>query len=793
MAMPRVQQEALPRGSHATIDARAQSVRLRARALRGRSLRTELAEVRASMSISTAREAPDSAPQVVAAAFEAVDRNRFLLTAASGRSSDWVSVPTARTVHALVDAIARPRRRVLVCAAGTGYLPAVLSHLVEQVFATDARASVARLGATLAGRANVSFSCAAPLAGRPDAAPFDAIVVAEPLSSVPEPLLQQLSAGGVLVVALGLQRVQRLVRVVRTEKGFAHQTLGSIQLHGRLGDLVVENGAAARAVIEEAANEARGEKLGVALAARGVDEGDVHRALALQSGLRYAPTSDLLAHLDPTVARALPRPFLEHARVLPIQRIGERVTIATTDPQVDLLDVQHALRAGALDVCVVTPTDYRRLWGAVDLASSAVSVPSHAVHPRDLLDNRDEAVTAHAVSFFDALLLDAIAERASDIHLEIYGEQVRVRLRIDGDLHDLPRFALSPDELRAVVNVVKVSAELDIAEKRMPQGGRIRRQAGGQTFDLRVQTQPALWGEHVVIRLLPQEMRPLSIEDLGFPAPVAKDYLRLLDSPAGLVLVVGPTGSGKSTTLYAGLQALAKDATRKVLSVEDPIEYAVAGVQQSAVRPEIGFQFAQAMRAFVREDPDVILVGEIRDGETALEAIRASQTGHVVLSTLHCNDATDAVQRLVDLGMHPNSIGSELLAVVAQRLAKRNCEACRVETAPDPEVLAELFPGSAPPDLRCFVGRGCERCEGHGTRGRIAVIEWLRVGPAIRRAISRRLPVDELRDAALGAGLVTMRRSALELVRAGVLALGELRWVLSADRMAPERPDDVWA
>ncbi|MGZ6088599.1 MAG: ATPase, T2SS/T4P/T4SS family [Polyangiales bacterium] len=753
------------------------------------------------MSISTSREAQvssrthrDSTREV--AAFAAVDRDRFLLSTTSGRASDWVSVPNAGTVLTLVEALVLPRHGVLVCAAGTGYLAAILSHLADRVFATDARPAIARLGATLlADRANVSFTAGPAAAGRPDGAPFDAIVVAEPVAVIPESLLQQLAPSGVLVAALGLQRVQRLVRVVRTEKGFVHQTLGPIQLHGRIGDLVAENGAAARATIEEAAKQAaeHGEKIGATLAGHGVDEGDIHRALALQSGVRYAPTNDLLAHLDPTLARALPRPFLEHARVLPIQRVGERVTIATTDPQVDLLDVQHALRAQTLDVCVVTPTDYRRLWSAVDLASSTVSAPSHVAHTRDLLDNRDEAVTAHAVAVFDALLLDAIAERASDIHLEIYGEQVRVRLRIDGDLHDLPRFNLSPDELRAVVNVVKVSAELDISEKRMPQGGRIRRLAGGQTFDLRVQTQPALWGEHVVIRLLPQEMRPLSIEDLGFPAPIAKEYLRLLDSPAGLVLVVGPTGSGKSTTLYAGLQSLAKDATRKVLSVEDPIEYAVAGVQQTQARPEIGFHFAQAMRAFVREDPDVILVGEIRDGETALEAIRASQTGHVVLSTLHCNDATDAVQRLVDLGMHQNSIGSELLAVVAQRLAKRICEGCRVEATPDPETLAELFPRGAPPDLRCFVGKGCARCEGHGTRGRIAVIEWLRVGPPIRRAIARKLAVDEMREAALGAGLVTMRRSALELVRAGVIALGELRWVLSADRMAPERPDDVWA
>jgi type IV pilus assembly protein PilB len=291
-------------------------------------------------------------------------------------------------------------------------------------------------------------------------------------------------------------------------------------------------------------------------------------------------------------------------------------------------------------------------------------------------------------------------------------------------------------------------------------------------------------GEHAVIRLLPQDTGVLTIEELGLPRPIAAAYERLLDSPAGLVLVVGPTGSGKSTTLYAGLQVLARDRTRKVITVEDPIEYALDGVQQTQVNPAVGFGFAGAMRAFVRQDPDVILVGEIRDGETALEALRASQTGHLVLSTLHCNDTVDAVQRLLDLGMHPNSIASELIAVFSQRLAKRICPHCRVPASPDPARLAEVY-GDAPPEGAAFFrGEGCVRCGGLGTHGRIAVVEHLPVGPDMRRAIAHRLPLDELRQVARASGLAPLRSQALALVHAGKITFESLPEMLTPEMLA---------
>ena len=232
---------------------------------------------------------------------------------------------------------------------------------------------------------------------------------------------------------------------------------------------------------------------------------------------------------------------------------------------------------------------------------------------------------------------------------------------------------------------------------------------------------------------------------------------------------------------------LASDITRKVITVEDPIEYALDGIQQTQVRPEIGFEFANAMRAFVREDPDVILVGEIRDGETALEALRASQTGHLVLSTLHCNDAVDAVQRLRDLGMHPNSIGSELLAVFCQRLARRICDGCRVPDQPAEVLVSEIFPDGIPAGMKFFKGKGCDHCRGSGGYGRIACVEYLPASPALRLAISRNATVDELRKHALTAGLMPLRDHALTLVQAGIIPLDQLKTMLPPERLGPER------
>jgi type IV pilus assembly protein PilB len=388
----------------------------------------------------------------------------------------------------------------------------------------------------------------------------------------------------------------------------------------------------------------------------------------------------------------------------------------------------------------------------------------------------------------DALLLDAIRGGASDIHVERYEQRVRVRFRVDGHLRDITHYELSPDDANAMVNVVKVESNLDIAERRLPQGGRFRRRAGDRTCALRVQTQPVLHGENLVIRLLQQRTAPPLLEELGFPDEAARVYRRLLHSPQGLVIVCGPTGSGKSTTLYAGLRVLSEDSTRKVLSVEDPVEYTIGNVQQSQVHPEVGFTFATALRAFLREDPNVILLGEIRDGETAIGAIQASQTGHLVLSTLSCSDSVDAIQRLYDLGVQPGSIGSVLAAVVAQRLARRVCPGCAREVSPDPEIASEVFPEGLPDDLTVRRERGCDACAGTGARGRTAVVELLLVTPELRGAIARRAPADELLTLAHASGLVTMRDHAVQLVREGVISFEEIPRILTPEQLARHRP-----
>lgn len=686
-----------------------------------------------------------------------------------------------------------PFEHALVVGDGSGYVAAVLSVLAWRVVTIERsqeRVEGARRRLALARvEDNVELRHGDGTAGVRDGSPFDAILFLPTARTVPPALLEQLTIGGRFVAPD--PRPGRMLRVIRRPDGFAREEITSDLPPARLGDLLVAETGVHRSQIEHAAREARRtqRRLGeVVLEETTLSETDVYRALAHQRDLPFGDVDGLLARVDLDVVRAVPRAFLMHNHVIPIAREDDALLVATTEPDGSAADLAKALAARALHLHLVTPTDYRRLWAGVDRVEVTREMPrADAKDAREDLfraDGRSE-LDARFVGLFEALLLDAIGERASDIHLEQYGERVRVRLRVDGELRDVPRYAMTPAELRGVVNVIKVSSELDIAERRLPQGGRMRRRAGGRAFDLRVQTQPSLHGEHTVIRLLPQDTRVLTIEDLGFDAELATSYRRLLDHPAGLVLVVGPTGSGKSTTLYAGLQILARDATRKVLTVEDPIEYSIDGVQQSQVKPEIGFSFAHAMRSFVRQDPDVILVGEIRDGETALEAMRASQTGHLVFSTLHCNDAVDAVQRLLDLGMHPNSVASELLAVLAQRLARRVCEGCRVVAKPDPELLAELWPkGDVPTDFRCYVGEGCARCGGHGTYGRIAVVEYLPTGPEIRRGIAHRMPIDELRALALRSGLRTLRETALALVRAGAIPLRELRDMLSVERMA---------
>jgi len=734
-------------------------------------------------------------------AIAGVDRRHFV----NNSQADLVvgrSIPPKDLVARSLALLTLPEKaRVLHLGAGVGYATAVLAQIADRVIAIEsnpALAEIAKQKLAALDASNVELRVGDASAGAPEDGPFDVIWVSTPAITERESLWEQLAERGQFL-CMEMGEASRLVlvkyqnrghhKIARTEHGYVDIAPTEDQIFVELGMVTPEVLAQARAQAEKNNSLIVDEisKL------QHLDELKLYRSMAKQCGLPLQSMEQLLSKVDPRVFSRFSQAFLDNLQAIPLCVERGRLLVVCTRPGTSMREIQLVFPELKIEKILVTPVDYRRLWSSLTRGAKggkdAVEQerPSDDKTDKDLLDSETGEPDARLVAVYEALLLDAVADRASDIHLEKYRDRVRVRLRVDGELRDLHHYQISAAGYRGLVNVVKLRAEMNIAERRLPQGGRSQVRVGDARFDLRVQVQPSLHGEHVVIRLLPQNSPLISIDSLGMSPLVAGHYRRLLNNPAGLVLVVGPTGSGKSTTLNAGLQMLADDARRKVITVEDPIEYSIDDIQQTRVRPEIGFSFADAMRSFVRQDPDVILVGEIRDHETALESIRASQTGHIVLSTLHCNDAIDAVQRLFDLNVHPNSLASELLAVIAQRLAKRICPHCKYEAEPEPDILKELFPGDAPKHFRSYKGKGCERCHGSGTHGRVAVVEYLQLNAELRDSISRGRPVGELRAQALDSGLITMRDSALDHVIAGNIPLSELPRILPEERMAPEK------
>jgi general secretion pathway protein E len=386
----------------------------------------------------------------------------------------------------------------------------------------------------------------------------------------------------------------------------------------------------------------------------------------------------------------------------------------------------------------------------------------------DLLDS---GAQAPVIRMINALLLQALRERASDLHFEPYEGRSVVRFRVDGVLHDViePPRALHA----ALVSRLKIMASLDIAEKRLPQDGRIALKLGDKQVDVRVSTLPTGPGERVVLRLLDKDSAQLDLTALGMGATVLAAVDSLIREPHGIVLVTGPTGSGKTTTLYAALSRLPR-GTVNMMTVEDPIEYALDGVGQTQVNPKIELDFARALRAILRQDPDIIMIGEIRDLETAQIAVQASLTGHLVLATLHTNDAASAVTRLADMGVEPYLLASSLLGVLAQRLARTLCTACRASAAPTAGETALLAPLGLAATSELSTPVGCDQCNQTGYRGRTGVYELLVVDDGIRRLIHDRAPEHGLRAAALAAGMTPLRRDGARWLAGGTTSLAEL-------------------
>lgn len=484
------------------------------------------------------------------------------------------------------------------------------------------------------------------------------------------------------------------------------------------------------------------------------------------------------------LAPALSASYLEHYGLLPLAQRDGRLLVATwlEHPDEQALDDLRCL--AGVDVALIQAAEgevrqaIRRVYasesGSAEALIAGFAGEGDAIRERDLAldDLVSLANEAPVVRLVNALLLEALTARASDVHIEGYAQSLRVRYRVDGVLRDAP----SPPAhlMPAVISRLKIMADLDIAERRLPQDGRIRLRLQDRAVDVRVSTLPTLHGESVVLRLLDGESGRAALDQLGMADDTLELLTRVLLRPNGIVLATGPTGSGKTTTLYAAIDRI-RTGREKILTVEDPVEYQLAGVPQVPVNAQIGVTFATALRALLRQDPDVLLVGEIRDPETAEIATQAALTGHLVLSTLHTNDAPSALTRLLDLGVAPYLVASTVAAVLAQRLVRTTCATCRHEVSVDP-ALTGL--GAAEPLPRVeWRGEGCESCLGTGYRGRTGIYELLLLDDELRAEVMRQRGSGELTRLAVSGGMRTLFQDGLRQVRAGVTTVEEVRRV----------------
>jgi general secretion pathway protein E len=540
-------------------------------------------------------------------------------------------------------------------------------------------------------------------------------------------------------------------------------------LVGARGLATSENLSRARLVEAET-----GERLGSVLTRLGfLSEQSLAQTVAEATGLRIAAEADYPS--APILAGSAISPrFLRDVKAAPLRLDETSVDVAFVDPldrfPIDALALAfgrrvHPLVGRASDIEAALD----RLYGEAARPADEASEASEA----DLERLKDMASDAPAIRTVNRLISGAVEARASDIHLEPTEGALQVRLRVDGAMRELD--PLPATMKSAVVSRIKVMAGLNIAERRLPQDGRLRLAVRGHDVDLRVATSPTIHGEGVVLRLLDRSNLTLEFGALGFDQPLQARLQTVLAQPHGIVLVTGPTGSGKTTTLYAALAAL-NAPDRKLLTIEDPIEYRLAGVNQTQVAPGIGLTFAAALRSFLRQDPDIMMVGEVRDLETAQVAVQAALTGHMILSTLHTNSAASAVTRLLDMGVEPFLITSTLNAVLAQRLVRRLCEACREPIDVDGEALGL---GDAGRTLTvAWRPRGCPACGGGGYRGRIALLELLTASEDISRMILSRAEAQEIENNAVAAGMRTMLEDGVAKIGAGLTTVEEVLRVI---------------
>lgn len=552
----------------------------------------------------------------------------------------------------------------------------------------------------------------------------------------------------------------------------------------QLGEILVQDKGLPEEIVRQALREQDGShlRLGEMLRESGAASKEMlAEALATQSGMEYVEEPVVRAtalHLLTTV----PISYAKENLAVPLEIDGQTIRLAVADPNNNrILNDLSVLTGCRIVPCLAAPDKllqainqgYETLSGGSDNSMAEIHQDKGDIddelHIEDLIDTTDEAPV---IRFVNGLLTQAYRQRASDIHIEPFEADLVVRYRVDGVLYEVQR-----PPYRALPNIVsrlKIMANLDIAEKRLPQDGRFSVQIAGKQADVRVSTLPTAFGERVVLRLLDKSSGVLTLEDIGVEPETLPQVEKMISKNHGIFLVTGPTGAGKTTTLYSALSAI-NSREQNIITVEDPIEYQLPGVGQIQVNPKIELTFAQGLRSILRQDPDVIMVGEIRDGETAKIAVQAALTGHLVFSTLHTNDSAGALARLVEMGVEPFLAASALVGVLAQRLVRTICSNCRVSYRPEEKLLVELAEGGRlPADAVFYRGRGCSNCMEVGYLGRTGLYELLEVNDQIRQLVTANADAATIRQQALQQGMRTLRQAGLAKVLAGETTVEEV-------------------
>ncbi len=557
----------------------------------------------------------------------------------------------------------------------------------------------------------------------------------------------------------------------------------------RIGELLVREGLITAEQLAAALQDARqhGHRVGYALIKLGfVQESELTRALAKQYRV---PAVDLdRVTVDPKIVKMVPGDLALRYLVLPLRRVGRMLTVAMANPtDASAIDNLKFITRHDIEPVIVGEYTLRKhlesYYGVREDESALAEILDQIEGDEDveLVEDLEEDISAAAlqaqvddapvVKLINGIMTDAVLRGASDIHVEPFEKEIRIRYRIDGALMEIMK---PPMKLKAALTSrIKIMASLNIAERRVPQDGRIKLKMKNRVIDFRVSTLPVIFGEKIVLRILDKSNLTLDLEKFGMEPKAEKDFMSAIMNPYGMVLVTGPTGSGKTTTLYSALSKINTEEVN-IMTAEDPVEYNIYGINQVLVRNEIGMTFAAALKAFLRQDPNIIMVGEIRDIETGGIAIKAALTGHLVLSTLHTNDAPSTITRLIDMGLEPFNVAAALNCVTAQRLVRRICSGCKEEVTYTDEYFEAASMTEADRKVTFYRGKGCDKCGGSGYKGRAGLYEVMAMSPELRRLIMHGASSDELRQQGLKEGMLTLRMDGMKKVARGVTTLEEV-------------------